>query len=362
MSPYSVTNEGSIASPAVLIFEDRVERNIVRMIELAGGMERLRPHVKTHKLGSIVTRQIAHGITKFKAATLAEAAMCARSGAEDVLVAYPLAGPSIARFCDLIKQYPKTHFSALVDNPMAIRGLSVAARVAGVKVSTFLDLDCGMHRTGVAIEKAAMLYKLIAETPALIPAGLHAYDGHINAPCLETRRSEYDAAFHDVLGLRKSLEDSGLPVPKLVAGGTPTFQFHAAHSDRECSPGTALLWDFGYAEKYPELPFEIAACLLARVVSKPGRDHVTLDLGYKAVASENPLAMRVRIAELPDAEAVMHSEEHLVLKTAFAKDCHIGQTLHALPKHICPSVALYDEAWLVRDGVAVGREHIARQR
>jgi D-serine deaminase-like pyridoxal phosphate-dependent protein len=72
--------------------------------------------------------------------------------------------------------------------------------------------------------------------------------------------------------------------------------------------------------------------------------------------------MRVRIAELPDAEAVMHSEEHLVLKTAFAKDCHIGQTLHALPKHICPSVALYDEAWLVRDGVAVGREHIARQR
>ena len=40
------------------------------MIAIAGGPERLRPHVKTHKLGELVGAQIAAGITKFKCATI----------------------------------------------------------------------------------------------------------------------------------------------------------------------------------------------------------------------------------------------------------------------------------------------------
>ena len=331
------------------------------MISIAGGAARLRPHVKTHKLAPLVQRQIALGITKFKAATLAEAEMCALAAAPDVLLAYPLAGPSLALFCDLAMRYPDTHFSALVDNAPAIRGLSVAARVAGVTLNIFLDVDCGMGRTGAPMENAAMLYRLLAQSPALTPAGLHAYDGHIHDPSADIRRAACEASFAPILALRRTLEAAGFPVPTLVAGGTPTFPFHAVCMDRECSPGTTVLWDFGYGEKFTDLPFSIAAVLLTRVVSKPRHDRLTLDLGYKAVAAENPLAMRVRIAELPDAVAILHSEEHLLIETASAKNCFIGQTLHALPKHICPSVALYKEAWLVRDSIACERWPVARR-
>lgn len=362
MTPFVVANEGDIPSPALLIFSEKVDANLARMLAIAGGPDRLRPHVKTHKLGPLVQRQIALGITRFKTATLAEAEMCAMAGAADVFVAYPLAGPSIARLCDLIRKYPATHFSVLADSSQAIRGLSVAARAVRVKVSTFLDIDCGMHRTGASIERAAVLYKLIKESPALTAAGLHAYDGHIHDPSADIRRAECEAAFAPVLELRRSLEAAGLPVPKLIAGGTPTFPFHAAHSDRECSPGTTVLWDFGYGEKFTDMPFDIAAVLLTRVVSKPGKDRLTLDIGYKAIAAENPLAMRVRIAELPDAVAVMHSEEHLVIETGRAKDYFVGQTLHALPKHICPTVALHNEAWIVLEGVASERWPIIRGR
>lgn len=359
---FSVANESAIASPALLVFSEAVDRNLARMIAIAGGAGRLRPHVKTHKLAPIIARQLALGITKFKVATLAEATMCAMAGAPDVLVAYPLAGPSIAQLCELVAAFPSTQFSVIADSPQAIRGISVAARVAGVRIHVFLDLDCGMGRTGVMLEKAALLYRLIAESPALVPAGLHAYDGHIHEPSLDERRAACDAAFAPIVALRAELEKSGLPVPALVAGGTPTFPIHAAHPDRECSPGTGVLWDWGYAEKFTEQPFEIAACVLTRVVSKPGRDRITIDLGYKAVASENPLGMRVRIAELPDAVAIMHSEEHLVIETSEAKHCHIGQTLHALPKHICPTVALYDEVWKVEQGAAAERWPVARGR
>jgi D-serine deaminase-like pyridoxal phosphate-dependent protein len=362
MMDFSVANESSIASPALLVFREKVEANLARMIGIAGGPERLRPHVKTHKLAPLVAAQIALGISKFKTATLAEARMCAEAGAADVLVAYPLAGPSITGLCELARQFPSTRFSALADSPQAIRGMSVAARVAGIKLPVFLDIDCGMGRTGVMPEKAAVLYRLIAETPALIPAGLHAYDGHIHDSSLEARRAACDEAFAPVCALRGELQSAGLAVPSLIAGGSPTFPIHAAHPDRECSPGTGVLWDWGYAERYTEQPFEIAACVLTRVVSKPGRDRITIDLGYKAVASENPLGTRVRIAELPDAVAIMHSEEHMVLETMQAKNCHIGQTLHALPRHICPTVALYNEVWNVEGGFAREQWRTARGR
>lgn len=355
-SAFAVANEPEIASPALLIFSERVDRNVDRMLEIASGPERLRPHVKTHKLEPLVRRQIASGITKFKAATVAEAEMCALAGAADVLLAYPPAGPTGARLCELIKAYPKTRFSIVADSASAIRGLSVSARSAGVELDVFLDLDVGMGRTGVQPDSAAAeLYRLIATTPALRPAGLHAYDGHIHESDPVLRRTICDAAFAPVLNLRDGLIASGLTVPVLVAGGSPTFPIHAGYSDRECSPGTPVLWDFGYAERYPDMPFEIAAALLTRVVSKPGANRLCLDLGHKAVAAENPLPVRARIEEIPDAVLVMQSEEHLVIETSRAAEFSIGQPLKALPKHICPTVALYSEAVLVENGVATER-------
>src|SRR6186713_3243647 len=97
MPDFTVSNEQDIASPALLLFSEKIDRNIGRMIEIAGGASRLRPHVKTHKLEPLVRRQIAAGITKFKAATIAEAEMCAIAGAGDVLLAFPAAGPNIVR-------------------------------------------------------------------------------------------------------------------------------------------------------------------------------------------------------------------------------------------------------------------------
>jgi len=146
----------------------------------------------------------------------------------------------------------------------------------------------------------------------------------------------------------------GLPVPRLVAGGTPTFAIHAQHADRELSPGTCVLWDFGYADKFPDLPFEVAALLLTRVVSKPGANRLCLDLGHKAVAAENPHP-RVRLIEAPEAEFVMQSEEHLVIETPNAANFSIGHILHGIPRHVCPAVALYSEATVISGGEIADR-------
>ena len=347
------TDEASIPSPALLLFRERIEHNLRIMIEIAGGPARLRPHVKTHKLGPLVARQIELGITKFKAATIAETEMCAAAGAPDVLLAFPQAGPGITRLCELARRFPKTAFSVVADDPSAVRALSVAALAAGVTIGVFIDLDCGMHRTGIAPGDGAVeLYRLIAASPALRAAGLHAYDGHIHEPDEVKRRAICEEAFAPVLALRAKLESLGMPVPVLVAGGTPTFPIHASHNDRDCSPGTTVLWDFGYGDKFADLPFQHAALLLTRVVSKPTPDRLCLDLGHKAVAAENPHP-RVRFIELPDAVAVMQSEEHLVIETPRAGEFAVGDVLHGIPRHICPTVALHSEALIIGSGRVV---------
>ena len=344
---FQLTNEAEIPSPALLLFAERIEANLATMLRIAGGPARLRPHVKTHKLGPLVQRQVALGITRFKCSTIAELEMVADAGGTDILLAYPAVGPAIERLCVAARKYPDICFGTLVDEFEPLRALAAAAARHGVVLDVYLDVDCGMHRTGIAPgARAAELYEAICEVTALRPAGLHAYDGHITESDPIARRAQCDEAFGPVLALQR---ETGAPI--VIAGGSPTFAIHAAYPDRDLSPGTSVLWDFGYGDKFPDLPFLPAAVLLARVISRPAADRLCVDLGHKAVASESP-PPRVRFFEVPDASPVMHSEEHLVLETPAARTFPVGTALHGIPRHVCPTVALHSEAWHVEGGIA----------
>ena len=178
---FQVQGEELIDSPALLVHEERMEENLRRMIAQAGDVGRLRPHIKTHKLPQVLRRHLAHGIRKFKAATIAEAEMCAMAGAPDVLLAYPPVGPRADRLADLAREHPATRFSVVVDDPGVARALSSVAVSRGLELEVLVDIDCGQHRTGIAPgEGAVALYRLLASLPGLRPGGLHVYDGHLH--------------------------------------------------------------------------------------------------------------------------------------------------------------------------------------
>lgn len=356
---YLVENVDEIASPALLVYPDRVRENVRRMIALAGGVERLRPHMKTHKMGEIIQLQRQAGISKFKCATIAEAETAARAGAEDVLLAYPQVGPNPQRLLRLVKTFPKTKFSTIADDAGVIRRLSTVFAAGGETIEVLLDIDNGMHRSGIAPgPRAAELYRLLADLPGLKPGGFHVYDGHVRGADLNARIKEAEADFVPVDQLRSQLQASGLPVPSVVAGGTPSFPVHARHADRQCSPGTCVFWDVSYAGKFPDLEFLPAALLLTRVVSKPGDNRLCLDLGYKAVSPDNP-DPRVVLLEPADAKMVVHSEEHLAIETSRAGDYAVGDALYGVPYHVCPTVALHREAVIIENGRATQRWSVA---
>ena len=119
----------------------------------------------------------------------------------------------------------------------------------------------------------------------------------------------------------------------------------------ECSPGTTLFWDWGYHLSFKDLPFEFAAVLVSRIISRPGTDLLCLDLGHKAVAAENPPDNRIAFLNLPGAEVTGHSEEHLVVKVRNNRDFFIGQVVYGIPWHICPTTALYDRVYVIEESM-----------
>ena len=360
---YQFEGSEEIPSPALVIFQQRVAKNIEHMISIVGGPDRLCPHVKTYKLAEIVKMQMESGIRKFKCSTVAEAEMVAGCGAEDVLLAYQPVGPNVERMTRLARTYPALRFGVIVDNKDSIRSIAEACVDSGVTLDLFIDLDVGMHRSGIAPGSGALeLAEMIRELPSVAMGGLHVYDGHLGVASVERRRTECRQAMKPVLRLLCEMRERGIEVPRIVAGGTPTFPIHAEDSDFECSPGTCLLWDFGYGDAYRDLPFLHAAGLLTRVVSLPTKGRICLDLGHKAVAAEKP-APHVRFPELPDGREVLQNEEHLVLESERAGEFRIGDLLFGIPVHICPTCALYSEAIVVEGGRIVdGWRVVARER
>jgi D-serine deaminase-like pyridoxal phosphate-dependent protein len=356
---YEIENVGEIPSPALAFYPERIEENIRRMIRIAGDAGRLRPHVKTHKTGEIVQLQLKHGIRRFKCSTIAEAEMTAAAGAPDVLLAMQPVGPAIPRFLALQRAFPATSFSAIADSEDVIRAIADAAAGAGTKACLWLDINSGMNRTGIAPgADAGRLYRLIHQTGRLTTGGLHVYDGHIHETGPEARAKQCDSEFAPVQQMIEDLRRAGLPVPAVVAGGSPTFPIHARRPGVGLSPGTTLLWDAGYGAAYPDLDFLVAAVLVGRIVSKPAPGKVCVDLGTKAVASEMPQP-RISLLNIAGYRIAGHNEEHLIIEAPDAGRSRPGDVVYGIPIHICPTVARYETASVVEHGRCTGEWAIA---
>ncbi|MBS1598294.1 MAG: D-TA family PLP-dependent enzyme [Bacteroidetes bacterium] len=361
---YSIYNINELDSPALVVYPARVKQNIRTAIEMIGDANRLRPHIKTNKSPDVTRLMIDAGINKFKCATIAEAEMLAMSKAKDVLLAYQPVGPKLSRFVALVKKYPATKFSCLVDNADAATEMSEIFVADKMIVPVFIDLNVGQNRTGIEAGKDALqLYIACTKMDGIRAVGLHAYDGHIRDIDWNMRKENCDKAFATVEQLKKEIMKAGLPEPILIIGGSPTFSIHCKRKNVECSPGTFVYWDKGYIDLCPEQAFVPAALVISRVVSMPGKSKICIDLGHKSIAAENELSRRVYFLNAPELKFIGQSEEHLVVESDATHHYKIHDIFYGMPIHICPTVALYERAYTVEDHMVNGEwKTIARDK
>ena len=356
---YRIQNVETIPSPSLVVYLAQVQHNIAHAIATVGGdVSKLRPHAKTHKTAEIIAMEREAGILKHKCSTLREAEMLVQNGITDILIAYQMVGPNVNRFVSLQQKHPEVDFKVLVDHSAAVDALSSAAQ--GLNVKVMLDLDVGMHRTGVPVgDTAVAIYAQIEASVGLQPWGLHIYDGHIHEEDVADRKAACDESLAQVSEMQDRLAAKGLDVPLIVIGGTPTFPIYADTPGIEASPGTFVFHDYGYTLHYPDLGFTPAALLLSRVISIPTPHRITLDLGHKAIAAD-PEGVRGVVLNVDDAEVDKQHEEHWAINVPNSESLRIGQEIYVCPTHICPCVALHPFYYVVdTDGYCRGTWEVA---
>lgn len=282
-----------VATPALVIELQAFERNIKAMQAFCDGKGlKLRPHAKTHKSAEIARRQIAAGAVGICCAKLGEAEALADAGIDGILVTSPVVTPqAFARVVQLNARL--ADFMVVVDSVANVDGLGRAAAVSGKVLKVLLDLDIGLHRTGVAPGAPAMelVHRISAQT-SLSFQGLQAYAGHLqHVESHADRRGRNLSALAQVTVMRDLLAAENIACPVISGGGTGTFTIDAeAGVFTELQAGSYVFMDKQYGavkvEDDAALPFETSLFVHTTVISSTMPGLVTTDAGLKSFATE----------------------------------------------------------------------------
>ena len=363
---YKVADPEGLETPAMVIFEEKLDHNIKTVCELVGGGENVMVHVKTHKSAAVTKKQLEAGVAGFKCATLKELEMVLEVGGKEAVLSYPLVQKSkVERLADLIKEYPESLVYAMASAARHVELLGAVAQERQIQVAVLLDLDVGMHRTGVSLGEPAMqLYRSVAGQPYLEAAGFHIYDGHEHIVDQAERAAAAQRHIDEARALKGQLEAEGLSVGRIIAGGSFTFVYYARAEGMRGTPGTNIYWDVSYGEALAEMPFNWAALVLTQVVDRYAPEQiVTTDLGVKAISADPPLERRARLLGYEGAQLVIQNEEHGVFKWE-GEMPQVGDYLLAVPGHVCPTTIRYPGSYVLDgEGAVVDYyPHTARDR
>ena len=352
---YRVRDVDDVLTPALVVYPEIIASNITQTLRLLdGNADRWRAHIKTAKLDYTVRMLVGRGVRTFKCATTLELLVVCRSGAADVLLAYPVVGANAQRVREIAEQFSQVRISVLVENEEQVQQWRAA------RVGVFLDINPGMNRTGVEQSDknhAVHIVRAVGEA-GLEFRGLHYYDGQYGGLDQRQRSAAAHGGYDRLLELVSEIRGSGGNVPEVITAGTPTFPcslnyegFRQGGFTHRVSPGTIVYCDATSLTQLPgEYGYAPAAMVLSRIVSHPHDDIVTCDAGHKAVSADAGVPTCVVVGH-PELMPLSPSEEHLPLRASNAEDRPpIGEVLYLLPRHVCPTVNNFDSALLVSHG------------
>ncbi|HEX4695774.1 DSD1 family PLP-dependent enzyme [Sphingomonas sp.] len=341
-------------TPALIVDRDALDANIAAMARWArdAGVA-LRPHAKTHKSAEIGKLQIAAGAVGLCCAKLGEAEALAAEGIESILLTSPVVTqPAIARLVALHERIPD--LALVADHPDAVAALAVANSERPIRV--LVDIDPGIHRTGVASpDQAAALARQIADAPGLEYGGVQFYCGSQQHIATYADRRAAIADRTDYLqNVMAALGDARLTPPVVTGGGTGTHRIDAELGVlTELQVGSYVFMDREYAECDLGAGFATALMVDTRVISSNTPGMATLDAGLKAFATEAGMPAILAGAPPGSRYRFMGDEQGAVLVSEGATAPLLGARVTAMTPHCDPTVNLYDAYHLVRGDTLV---------
>jgi 3-hydroxy-D-aspartate aldolase len=348
-------SKGDLSTPSLLLDLDLFEANLQKMAEhvKAAGMK-LRPHAKSHKCPEIARRQVSAGAIGICATTIYEAEALAAAGISGLLITSPMVGHNKERrLVSLTREHPD--LMSVIDSPAHADELSGAAVAAGVTLNVLIDLDLGLHRTGIAtVAEGLALADKVLTLPRLNLRGVSAYSS-MSAHVIgyEERRIHSITSMQPALELIESFKNRGFPADILSGGSTGTYNIDPELKGMtELQAGSYIFMDVDYrvigGKNGPVFDdFEPSLTVLATVVSKSHAGYATVDAGFKAFATDRPFG-----AELKGVTGCKYhfaGDEHGILELSDpSREIRLGDRLEFIVPHCDPTVNLYDRIYCTR--------------
>jgi D-serine deaminase-like pyridoxal phosphate-dependent protein len=354
-----MTYRDELDTPSLVVHEDILKRNVAQMAEYAKsrGIE-LRPHFKTHKTAEVARMQKESGATGITCAKLGEAEALVEAGVfDDIFIANEIVGP--LKTARLLKLMDKARMRVAVDTLDAASGLERAMAAAGKTLDVVIELNTGQDRAGIrpGAETLRLAETIRAEMPHLRVVGVFTHEGHAGAtPDKPGLQQKAVSAGSDVVSTAELLREHGFEITMVSVGSTPAaFATTTVEGITEMRPGTYVFNDNTYF-RLGIKPEDCALRILATVTSRPAPDRAVLDTGSKVLTSDKAIGREGYgyIVEYPEAQIVNLSEEHgWVRLPESMQGMRVGEKVEVIPNHVCPTVNLTDELYLVRDGEVV---------
>ena len=344
----------SLNTPVLVIELDTMDANIAAMAAFARQHgKNLRPHSKTHKSPEIARRQIAAGALGVCCAKLGEAEAMVDHNIAGVLITSPVVTPQgIERLMALNQRAAGLMQTA--DNAGNVAALDAAAAEAGARLNVVVDIDPGMHRTGVSDDpQVVKLARQIAEAGHLNFAGVQFYSGRLqHVEDFAERRKLVEGETLRLARLVAELRSAGLPPPIVTGAGTGSHAIDGSLSVfTELQCGSYIFMDVQYAavdlrgDQAP--PFAQSLFVDTTVISANTAGMATADAGLKAFSTDGP--MPVIASGAPAGSSYrFFGDEYGAVALSSGQSLQVGSLLSCQPPHCDPTVNLYDAYHVVR--------------
>ena len=350
----------SLNTPALVLDLEMLDRNIAEMAAFAKAHNvKLRPHSKTHKSADIAKRQIKAGALGVCCAKLGEAEALAEAGVEHLHITSPVVTPqAIDRLMKLNDK--ASDVMVVVDHPANADALAAAAAKGKRPLTVIVDIDPGIHRTGVANPDGVVeLVKKVTGLKALKYAGVQFYCGsHQHILSFQERKEKIEERTEYLKGILKKLEAANLKPGIITGSGTGTHYIDAKLGVfTELQVGSYVFMDHDYnvcdLRGADKPTFEQALQIDARVVSANTPGMATVDAGLKAMATEKGPPMILKGAADGSTTRFMGDEHLAVIAPQGHAAPALAEQVVLTPPHCDPTVNLYEAYHVVKGDTLV---------
>ncbi|KAJ6103584.1 hypothetical protein N7486_003806 [Penicillium sp. IBT 16267x] len=342
----------SLDTPSMIVDLDLCEANIKKLMDklLPTGLN-IRPHLKTTKSAILAKKLAKAGAKGGCVAKVSEAEAIAAAGFDDLLITCEIIGPAkVKRLVELYRNHRSVRI--VVDSEVGATSINEALKASGIQepITVLIDLDVGLHRTGVKPGDPAMaLAQHIAGLKHLNLIGVQGYEGHLqHLHDREDRRSQCLQSMKILTDTANSLRKAGFNMEVVTTGGTGTAEFCATVPGvTELQPGSFIFMDTDYRNAVGTF-YSNSLTLLSTVLSKQGPQTVTIDTGLKSLTTDSGLA------ECKDPRyiyGVMGDEHGSLSWDDGAPVLAVGDRVEMVPSHIDPTVNLHDFYYAYRKGI-----------